>query len=413
MRPPAQGLLLGPAEERFGAAAPESDRAVEAAGDDGVGTQIDERGLPPRVLLQPQSLQSAGALGGQPVAQTELERVPLLFLAAVDRHDAEGLALGAKRRGQDGREGRLAGGLEQRNVGTQRCVGQGSRPVLRHDHRGKAVLQGPRRKVGAVPSQSRLGPQRQSFTLLLEHGNGRSCRTEHLQRGDADVADHRLLVDGHTGRIEEPLEQLLPAGQLCVERLNLFRLRLEFLVLVGKLLRLLRKFFRLLGEFLVESRQFVQLLPLGAGDRFGPAGAAEPLGEDRQKQVRAGEDAEGQSVVGPLDAKTPVGRDEPIVGRQRREQGGENAGPAAGDRRHQEDGRVERKKKGQLAERTCQPLARPGGGGYRDDRKTVTNGDGRPLAVRRASGRRGTAQRHPVHHRDGRNSQYAERQGHP
>ncbi len=188
---------------------------------------------------------------------------------------------------------------------------------------------------------------------------------------------------------------------------------MQFLVLLGELLGLLREFFRLLRELLVEPRQFLQLLFLRDTGRLGPAGPVEAFCQNAQKQTGGGEDPQGQDVVRGLDAKRPIRRDEPVICRQRREHRGHDSRPATANGRNQEDCRIKHDKGGQRAEVFFQPRLQHHCRSHRGHCESVLKGETAPLFPGSCGRRNGAAEAHGPHEDHGGNTQHQQGDRHP
>jgi hypothetical protein len=256
----AHCLRLRPPVERFGALAPQRDRAVRLPDDDGVQTEVDERDLPAQIILQPQDLENMRGLRRQPVRQTELLCGPFLLLVAVDDDRAEGVVFPSPHWcANDGEEGRLAGQSEDLEIGASGGVVEGDRSILLDDELGKVVWRQQRIRHGSDLSPTCQGARHERVSLLLEDDHQRGRLAEHLHRRDADLVHRALLASSQPGRIEKRLEQLAAALRFHVQRLDLFGLRLEFLVLAREFFSLRRRFFLLLRQFPGLPRQMCGL----------------------------------------------------------------------------------------------------------------------------------------------------------
>ena len=91
----------------------------------------------------------------------------------------------------------------------------------------------------------------------------------------------RLLAGGQARGVEQRLQQVLAPAKLGVEGVDLFRLRLQFLVLPRQFLGLLQHLLRLLRQFVVLCRGILGL-------------AAQPLGHPRRHEQHGDRQGDNQ-----------------------------------------------------------------------------------------------------------------------
>ena len=221
----------------------------------------------------------------------------------------------------------------------------------------------------------------QLLGLLLADDHGRGGFAEYSQRGGADLLHGRLLAAGQAGRLQKLLQKVFAVRRVpslrawissdwawsssfwpdsssdccesssaCCESSSDCRVSSSFCRANS------------------SARSCSARLR-----RLGPAGPAESLRQDAQEKAGAGEDPQGQDVVGSVDRERPIRRDEPVIGRQRREHGGQDPRPAAADARHQQHGRIERDKRRQRTEGVPQPPLQRGGHGHDHHRRAIAN----------------------------------------
>ena len=126
-------LLLEIGEELLGRRIRVGDPPVKVGLHDRLRIERGEGGHPRQFLLHAQHFQGLGAQHGQPLGQAELLGGPLLRLAAVDRHRAEGLAGPLHGGAERGLEGLQAGNAQHQEVGAERCVIERGGSILLDD----------------------------------------------------------------------------------------------------------------------------------------------------------------------------------------------------------------------------------------------------------------------------------------